>query len=199
MSFPQNDLVPSLTSESIQAILQRLEAQEKHLEAQSRELDELRTHATLDDPHVSQKTRSTILTPYPELLEFYPAVGETQFYEAVLPKGHTVVTMADYHYNSLMEYQPPSLHPLDGHLKLSAQARAVNDTLALYQSKLAHETLRNPSDPATDQRILPSSTPFAPCLAIWLARCPSLAAKEAFTLFLRSALRRNRPASQLTI
>ncbi|KAI1287844.1 hypothetical protein EDD11_010195, partial [Mortierella claussenii] len=161
--LPQNDSLPLLTPENIQAILQRLEAQEKRLEAQSRELDELRAHATLDDPHVSQKTRFTILTPYPELLECYPAMGETQFYEAVLPKGHTVFTMADYHYNSLMEYQVPSLHPLGGHLKLSAQAKAVNDTLALYQSKLAHiarpldtfahETLQNLSDPVTDQRI----------------------------------------------
>ena len=158
-----DDSVLSFTPDALRAILDRLEAQERRLEAQDRELGELRANAALDDPYVSQKTRSTTLTPYPELLERCPAVGEIQFFEAALPKNHTIFTMADYHYNSVMEYQAPSLHPLGGHLKLSAQAKAVNDTLALYQTKLAHltrpldtfahETLQNPGDPESDQRI----------------------------------------------
>ncbi|KAG0195065.1 hypothetical protein BGX28_002383, partial [Mortierella sp. GBA30] len=136
----QDDPAPLATAKAFRAILARLEAQERRLEAQNRELDELRANASLNDPYVSQKARSTTLTPYPELMEHCPALGEVQFYEAALPKNHTVFTMSDYHYNSLMEYQAPSLHPLGGHLKLSAHAKAVNDTLALYQTKLAHLT-----------------------------------------------------------
>ncbi|KAG9319172.1 hypothetical protein KVV02_003934 [Mortierella alpina] len=99
-------------------IYDRLEAQERRLDAQDWELDELRANASLGDLHVSQKARSTTLTPYPELIEHYPAVGEEQFFEAALPKDHKVFTMAEYHYNSLKEYQAPALDPLGGHLKL---------------------------------------------------------------------------------
>ncbi|KAF9301352.1 hypothetical protein BG003_002854, partial [Podila horticola] len=136
---PQDESTSTFSPDVLQAIYDRLEAQERRLEAQDRELDELRANASLGDPHVSQKARSTTLTPYPELVEQYPAVGEEQFFEAALPKDHKVFTMADYHYNSLMEYQAPALHPLGGHLKLSPHAKAVNDTLALYQTKLAQK------------------------------------------------------------
>lgn len=71
--------------------------------------------------------------------------------------------MADYHYNSLMEYQAPALHQLGGHLKLSPHTKAVNDTLALYQTKLAHLTCpldtfthkltQNPHDPHLPQKV----------------------------------------------
>ncbi|KAG0344423.1 hypothetical protein BG004_004498, partial [Podila humilis] len=164
---PQDESTSTLSPDVLQAILDRLEAQERRLEAQDRELDELRANASLGDPHVSQKARSTTLTPYPELIAHYPAIGEEQFFEAALPKDHKIFTMADYHYNSLMEYQAPALHPLGGHLKLSAQAKAVNDTLALYQTKLAHltrpldtfahelahELAQNPNDPQLAQKV----------------------------------------------
>ncbi|KAF9965671.1 hypothetical protein BGZ70_004339, partial [Mortierella alpina] len=159
----QDESIPTLSPDVLQAIYDRLEAQERRLEAQDRELDELRANASLGDPHISQKARSTTLTPYPELLAHYPAIGEEQFFEAALPKDHKVFTMADYHYNSLMEYQAPALHPLGGHLKLSPHAKAVNDTLALYQTKLAHltrpldtfahELAQNPHDPHLPQRV----------------------------------------------
>ncbi|KAF9930480.1 hypothetical protein BGZ67_005762 [Mortierella alpina] len=160
---PQDESTSTFSPDVLQAIYDRLEAQERRLEAQDRELDELRANASLGDPHVSQKARSTTLTPYPELVEQYPAVSEEQFFEAALPKDHKVFTMADYHYNSLMEYQAPALHPLGGHLKLSPHAKAVNDTLALYQTKLAHltrpldtfahELAQNPHDPHLPQKV----------------------------------------------
>ncbi|KAF9368955.1 hypothetical protein CPB97_004049, partial [Podila verticillata] len=158
-----DDSILPITPDVLRVIFDHLEAQECKLEAQDKELDELHTNASIGDPHVSQKTHSTTLTPYPGLLEYYPAVGETQFFKAALPKNHTVFTMSDYHYNSVMEYQAPTLHPLGGHLKLSAHAKAVNDTLALYQTKLthlthpldtfAHELAQNPNDPDLVQKV----------------------------------------------
>ncbi|KAG0313230.1 hypothetical protein BGZ99_009017 [Dissophora globulifera] len=164
-----DDSILSVFPDAFQAIYARLEAQERRLEAQERtleardkKLDELRVNDSLADPHISQKNRSTTLTPNPDLLAQYPAVGETQFFEAALPKNHTVFTMADYHYNTNMEYQAPALHTLGGHLKLSAHAKAFDDTLALYQTKLAHltrpldtfahELVQNPHDPHLRQR-----------------------------------------------
>ncbi|KAF9928128.1 hypothetical protein BGZ67_007119, partial [Mortierella alpina] len=75
---------PTLSPDVLQAIYDRLEAQERRLEAQDRELDELRANAPLRDPHVSQQTRSTTVTPYPNLIEHYPAIDEEHFFEAAL-------------------------------------------------------------------------------------------------------------------
>ncbi|KAF9579283.1 hypothetical protein BGW38_004517, partial [Lunasporangiospora selenospora] len=93
---PQDEPLPSVSSDVLQTIYDRLEAQDCRLEAQDRELDELRANASLGDPHVYQKARTTTLTPYHELLDHYPAAGKMQFFEAALPKDHKVFTVVDH-------------------------------------------------------------------------------------------------------
>ncbi|KAI8596201.1 hypothetical protein EDD21DRAFT_419901 [Dissophora ornata] len=159
---------PLVTSEALRAVLEGLEAQERRVEAHDSQLGELCAEAALDDTHASQEARSTTLALFPELFECCPIVSEAKFYGAAHPKKHTVSTMSDYHYNSLMEYRTPSFGHLGGHLKFSAHAKDVNDTLAFYQPSSLISLIpwissptRLSSAPTTLQRIIgfsPSST-----------------------------------------
>ncbi|KAF9100154.1 hypothetical protein BGX29_006755 [Mortierella sp. GBA35] len=91
------------------------------------------------DPDVFETPTSTTLKPYPELVDYYLAILETNFYTARLADNHDFFNISDYNLTDGMVYKAPAV--LDyAEVKLNPAAKLHDDDLAKAQSRMAHHT-----------------------------------------------------------
>ncbi|KAG0344331.1 hypothetical protein BG004_004560 [Podila humilis] len=115
-----------------------MEIQQKRLQIQqNHELEA--SHSEQDGQVAYTKPRATTLQLYPALLEAYPAIGETKFYNSELPKDHDIFNWDDFHYTAGMVYKPP---PVLQHseVSLTGAAKKHELDLATIQGYLADRT-----------------------------------------------------------
>ncbi|KAF8932912.1 hypothetical protein BGZ58_006732 [Dissophora ornata] len=93
-----------------------------------------------NDGKAVKNIRTTTFNPYPELLKWYPAIGEPTFYTAKLAKDHKFFDMNDYHFTSTMVYKAPAVlnHNKDDYI--SPAAKLHDADLASIQTQMAHHT-----------------------------------------------------------
>ncbi|KAF9904171.1 hypothetical protein EC991_002965 [Linnemannia zychae] len=113
-----------------QHLLQQQQARIQQLEASNRE-----QYGKV----VYKNPRATTLKLYPELIDAYPAIGESKFFDSELPKNHDVFNWHDFHYTEGMKYKPP---PVLQHSEVSLEgpAKKHEKDLATIQGYLAHRT-----------------------------------------------------------
>ncbi|KAG0273297.1 hypothetical protein BGZ95_010879, partial [Linnemannia exigua] len=80
-----------------------MQQQQHLLQQQQTRIQQLEASNSEQDGKVVYKNpRATTLKLYPELLEAYPAIGETKFFNSELPKDHEVFNWNDFHYTDGM-------------------------------------------------------------------------------------------------
>jgi hypothetical protein len=92
-----------------------------------------------DGKVVYKNSRATTLKLYQELIDAYPAIAESKFFDSELPKNHEVFNWNDFHYTEGMEYKPP---PVLQHseVSLTDPAKRHERDLVSIQGYLAHTT-----------------------------------------------------------
>ncbi|OAQ24785.1 hypothetical protein K457DRAFT_1910073 [Linnemannia elongata AG-77] len=116
-----------------------MQQQQRLLQQQQDRIQQLEASSGEQDGKVVCKPRATTLKLYDELLEVYPAIGESKFFDSELPKNHEVFDWNDYHYTEGMDYKPP---PVLQHseVSLTDPAKRHERDLATIQGYLAHTT-----------------------------------------------------------
>ncbi|KAG0268950.1 hypothetical protein BGZ95_002262, partial [Linnemannia exigua] len=102
---PDVDVDMNTTLRLMQEQMQRLQHLLQHQQVRIQQLEALNSEQ--DGKAMYKNPGATTLKLYPELLEAYPAIGETKFFDPELPKNHKVFNWNGFHYTDGMEYKPP--------------------------------------------------------------------------------------------
>ncbi|KAF9087317.1 hypothetical protein BGX27_002957 [Mortierella sp. AM989] len=132
MSHAPTDSSPILDNDAIVKLLNNYNTIQARLQ-------QLEAAVGNPDGKVVEAPKTTTLKLYPKLLEKYPAIGEPDFYTAVLAKDHDFCDISDYHVTGGMAYKAPSVL---GHAEVSigTDAKLHDADLATVQSRIAHNT-----------------------------------------------------------
>ncbi|KAG0014466.1 hypothetical protein BGZ81_000434 [Podila clonocystis] len=93
-----------------------------------------------NDMYVTSKSPATTLTPYPELLEVYPAIATPNIYRAKLPKNHDAFDWNDFHYTKDIDYKAPAVLEHSAEVTLAPLAKKHDTDLSTIQGSMATST-----------------------------------------------------------
>lgn len=141
---PDVDIDIHTTVHPMQEQMQQLQAlmqQQQHiLQQQQARIQQLEASiGEQDGEAVNKNAKVTTTKISQELLDVYPAIGETNFFNSELPKNHKVFNWSNYHYTEGMVYKPP---PVLQHseVTLTGAVKRHERDLITIQQYLAHST-----------------------------------------------------------
>ncbi|KAG0239085.1 hypothetical protein BGW41_007928 [Actinomortierella wolfii] len=92
-----------------------------------------------EGPVIPENSRAATLNIYESLVKNYPAIKETNFFDAELPKDHQIFNWHDFYYTEGMTYEAPPV-PEQAKVRLTGYSKQHEQDLATLQGFIANTT-----------------------------------------------------------
>ncbi|KAG0236886.1 hypothetical protein BGW42_002384 [Actinomortierella wolfii] len=92
-----------------------------------------------EGPVIPENSRAATLNIYEALAKNYPAIKETNFFDAELPKDHQIFNWHDFYYTEGMIYEAPPV-PEQAKVRLTGYSKQHEQDLATIQGFIANTT-----------------------------------------------------------